>query len=110
MCASSGWIRTLKLRSTEKEWRAMHPAFTGSRTPIKLRGTAIPGAEDRQRKIFGFDQEIFSLSSVVCIGAGGIISQIVPKFVGKGIGNITLLDAARVEGSILNLTRFYIYY
>ena len=87
----------------------MHPAFTASRTPIRLSGTAIPGAEDRQRKIAGFDQEIFSSSSVVCIGAGGIISQIAPTLVRKGIGKITLLDDDQVEVSNLNRQRFYIY-
>ena len=40
----------------------MRPAFTGSRTSISLRGKAIPGAEDRQRRIPGFDQEAFSKS------------------------------------------------
>jgi molybdopterin/thiamine biosynthesis adenylyltransferase len=87
----------------------MHPAFTVSRTPIKLCGTAVPGAEDRQRKIAGFDQEIFSSSSVVCIGAGGIISQIAPTLVRKGIGKIMLLDDDLVEVSNLNRQRFYIY-
>ena len=56
----------------------MHPASTVSQTSIRLRGKAIPGAEDRQRKIPGFDQAVFSKSSVLCIGAGGIISQIAP--------------------------------
>jgi molybdopterin/thiamine biosynthesis adenylyltransferase len=87
----------------------MHPAFTASRTPINLQGTAIPGAEDRQRKIAGFDQEIFSASSVVCVGAGGIISQIAPTLVRKGIGRIALLDDDLVEVSNLNRQRFYIY-
>ena len=85
----------------------MHPAFTASRTPINLQGTAIPGAEDRQRKIAGFDQEIFSASSVVCVGAGGIISQIAPTLVRKGIGRIALLDDDLVEVSNLNRQRFY---
>lgn len=86
----------------------MHPAFTVSRTPIRLRGTAIPGAEDRQRKIPGFDQQIFSKSSVLCVGAGGIISQIAPMLVRKGIGRITLIDDDIVEASNLNRQRFYI--
>ena len=64
----------------------MRPAFTVSRTSIRLRGKAIPGAEDRQKKIPGFDQEVFSNSSVLCVGAGGIISQIAPTLVRKGIG------------------------
>ncbi len=86
----------------------MHPVFTTSRTSVKLRGIAIPGAEDRQNKIPGFDQEIFSKSQVLCIGAGGLISQIAPTLVRKGIGGITLLDDDIVETSNLNRQRFYI--
>jgi molybdopterin/thiamine biosynthesis adenylyltransferase len=100
-------IRTLKLKSTEKEWKTMHPAFTVSRTSIKLRGVAIPGAEDRQMKIRGFNQEVFSNSHVLCIGAGGIISQIAPTLVRKGIGGVTLLDDDLAEESNLNRQRFY---
>src|SRR5712692_9093522 len=86
----------------------MRPAFTVSKTSISLRGQAIPGAEDRQRRIPGFDQEVFSRSSVLCVGAGGIISQIAPTLVRKGIGAITLLDPDIVEPSNLNRQRFYI--
>jgi molybdopterin/thiamine biosynthesis adenylyltransferase len=90
-----------------KELKFMRRAFIGSRTSIELRGKAIPGAEDRQRKIPGFDQEIFSRSHVVCVGAGGIISQIAPTLVRKGIGKIMLLDDDVVEASNLNRQRFY---
>jgi len=86
----------------------MRPAFTDSRTWINLRGTAIPGATDRQTRIPGFDQAVFSQSSVLCIGAGGINSQIAPNLVRKGIGKITLLDDDVVEASNLNRQRFYI--
>src|SRR5580704_14990695 len=86
----------------------MRLAFTGSRTSIELRGKAVPGAEDRQRKIPGFDQEKFSRAHILCIGAGGIISQIAPTLVRKGIGRITLLDDDLVEPSNLNRQRFYI--
>jgi molybdopterin/thiamine biosynthesis adenylyltransferase len=86
----------------------MPPAFIGSRTSIRLRGKAIPGAEDRQEKVPGFDQEVFSKNNVVCVGAGGIISQIAPILVRKGIGRITLLDNDIVEPSNLNRQRFYI--
>jgi len=86
----------------------MRPAFTCSRTSIRLRGKAIPGAEDRQRKIPGFDQDVFSQSGVVCVGAGGIISQIAPTLVRKGIGRMTLLDNDIVEPSNLNRQRFYV--
>ncbi len=86
----------------------MRLTFTGSKTSISLRGNAVPGAEDRQRAIPGFDQEKFSRSHVLCIGAGGIISQIAPPLVRKGIGKITLLDDDVVEVSNLNRQRFYI--
>jgi molybdopterin/thiamine biosynthesis adenylyltransferase len=86
----------------------MHPAFTASKTSVKLRGKAVPGADDRQKRIPGFDQEIFSKSHVLCIGAGGINSQIAPTLVRKGVGKITLLDDDVVEPSNLNRQRFYI--
>jgi molybdopterin/thiamine biosynthesis adenylyltransferase len=72
-----------------------------------LRGIPIPGAEDRQQKIPGFDQAAFSAAHVVCIGAGGIISMIAPTLVRKGIGGITLIDDDVVEVSNLNRQRFY---
>jgi molybdopterin/thiamine biosynthesis adenylyltransferase len=74
---------------------------------ISLKGTAIPGAEDRQRLIPGFDQETYSKASVVCIGAGGIISHIAPTLCRKGIGRIALLDRDIVEVTNLNRQRFY---
>ena len=86
----------------------MHRASTVSQTSIRLRGKAVAGAEDRQRKIAGFDQEVFSKSSILCIGAGGLISHIAPTLVRKGIGRITLLDDDVVEASNLNRQRFYI--
>ena len=86
----------------------MHPAFTVSRTSIRLVGSAVPGAEDRQRLIAGFDQAVYSAASVTCIGAGGLISHIAPTVVRKGIGRITLVDDDFVEPSNLNRQRFYI--
>ena len=85
----------------------MHPASTVSQTSLRLRGKAIAGADDRQQKIPGFDQTTFSKSAVLCIGAGGIISQIAPTLVRKGIGRIALLDDDVVEASNLNRQRFY---
>ena len=75
----------------------MRPAFTDLPTSIELRGIAIPNAEDRQQQIAGFDQTLFSKSTVLCIGAGGIISQIAPTLARKGIGGLTLLDSDVVE-------------
>ncbi len=85
----------------------MRPAFTDSKTSIRLRGRPIPGAEDRQRKIPGFDQEVFSQKSVLLIGAGGIASYIAPPLARKGIGGLTLLDDDVVEVTNLNRQRFY---
>jgi molybdopterin/thiamine biosynthesis adenylyltransferase len=86
----------------------MNPASTVSQTSIRLRGTAVPGAEDRQRRISGFDQAIYSQSRVLCIGAGGLVSHIAPTLVRKGIGAIILLDDDVVEPSNLNRQRFYV--
>jgi len=85
----------------------MRPAFTASQTSISLRGKAIPGASDRQERIAGFDQAVYSKSHVLCIGAGGLISHIAPTLVRKGIGVITLLDDDIVEASNLNRQRYY---
>ena len=85
----------------------MKPVFTVSQTSVSLRGTPVPGAEDRQRKIAGFAQAVFSRSSLLCIGAGGLISHVAPTLVRKGIGRITILDDDFVEPSNLNRQRFY---
>ena len=86
----------------------MRPAFTVSRTSIRICGKAIPGALDRQQRVPGFDQTALSGSSIVCIGAGGIISQIAPTLARKGVGRITVLDDDVVEPTNLNRQRFYI--
>ena len=86
----------------------MRPVFSASRTSIKITGKAIPGALDRQRRIPGFEQATFSRASILCVGAGGIISQIAPTLVRKGVGRVTLLDDDFVEPTNLNRQRFYI--
>src|SRR5205807_1796526 len=58
-------------------------------------------------KIAGFDQKKYSQSHVLCIGAGGLISNIAPALVRKGIGALTILDPDVVEVSNLNRQRFY---
>jgi molybdopterin/thiamine biosynthesis adenylyltransferase len=80
---------------------------TVSQISIRLRGKKIPGAEDRQQKISGFDQRIYSRSKVLCIGAGGLISHIAPTLCRKGIGALTILDNDVVEVSNLNRQFFY---
>lgn len=85
----------------------METSPTASQISIQLRGKAVPGATDRQQKITGFDQEIFSRSKVLCIGAGGLISHVAPALVRKGIGALTILDDDIVEVSNLNRQRFY---
>jgi len=64
-------------------------AKTVSALPLFRRyiGQAITGATDRQQRLAGFDQAVYSKSSVVCIGAGGLVSQIAPTLVRKGIGS-----------------------
>ncbi len=85
----------------------MHPMSTVSQTSIRLRGKSILGAEDRQNKIPGFSQELFSKSRVLCIGAGGLIGHIAPTLARKGVGGLTILDDDVVEASNLNRQRFY---
>jgi molybdopterin/thiamine biosynthesis adenylyltransferase len=85
----------------------MRPTFIDSPTSIRLKGKAIPGAEDRQQKIPGFDQAVYSRSHVLCIGAGGLISHIAPTLVRKGIGALTIFDHDIVEVSNLNRQHFY---
>jgi molybdopterin/thiamine biosynthesis adenylyltransferase len=85
----------------------MKTMSTGLPTSISLRGKRIAGAEDRQKKIAGFDQAKFSVGKVVCIGAGGLAAYIAPALCRKGIGKITLIDDDVVEPSNLNRQRFY---
>ena len=84
-------------------------AQTVSALPLSRRyiGQAITGATARQQRLAGFDQAVYSKSSVVCIGAGGLVSQIAPTLVRKGIGALTILDDDVVEPSNLNRQRFY---
>jgi len=86
----------------------MHPAFINSPSSIELQGRVIKGADVRQHQVSGFDQEIFSAAHALCIGAGGLISNIAPALARKGIGGLTFLDSDSVEVSNLNRQRFYI--
>lgn len=91
----------------EQEWSMWKLPFFGSQTSVELRGTGIPGAEDRQNNIAGFDQNKYSRSHVLCVGAGGLISNIAPALLRKGVGRLTVLDPDQVEVSNLNRQRFY---
>jgi molybdopterin/thiamine biosynthesis adenylyltransferase len=95
------------LKSTDKEWKNMRPVFTASQTSIRLSGKAIAGADDRQRKIPGFSQEVFSNSRVLLIGAGGLASPIALTLARKGIGGLGLVDSDIVEVSNLSRQRFF---
>jgi len=81
----------------------MTPEFIDSPTALLAVGKAVPGAFDRQVLIAGFDQERYSKSSLLFIGAGGLTSAIAPIVVRKGIGTVKMLDPDRVEPS--NLSR-----
>lgn len=86
----------------------MEKIVSASTQSRKFIGQAIPGATDRQQRLAGFNQSVYSKSRVVCIGAGGLISQIAPTLVRKGIGAITIFDDDVVEPSNLNRQRFYL--
>ena len=85
----------------------MNPTCTASQTSIRVKGIAVPGAEDRQGKIPGFNQAAISSAHILCIGAGGLISHIAPTLARKGVGRLTLIDHDIVEASNLNRQRFY---
>lgn len=85
----------------------MKEMFFGSPKSIRVRGRAIVGAEDRQGRVPGFDQHALSSATVLCIGAGGLVSHVAPTLARKGIGKIILLDDDIVEASNLNRQRFY---
>jgi molybdopterin/thiamine biosynthesis adenylyltransferase len=85
----------------------MKLTFSKSPQSIRLSGKRIPGAEDRHRGIPGWDHDKYSKAHVLCIGAGGLISNVAPTLCRKGIGGITLLDDDIVEPSNLNRQRFY---
>jgi molybdopterin-synthase adenylyltransferase len=85
----------------------MRPEFIGSRASITLTGKAVPGAEDRQRKIPGFDQGALSAASITFVGAGGIVSPVALTLIRKGPERVTFLDSDAVEASNLNRQRFY---
>jgi molybdopterin-synthase adenylyltransferase len=98
---------TLKSKYTGKESKKLNPTSSVSPISIKATGVSIPGAFDRQQRIAGFDQEKYSRSHVLCIGAGGLVSNIAPVLVRKGIGRLTILDYDEVDPSNLNRQRFY---
>lgn len=85
----------------------MRKMFSSSPTSIRVKGAEVAGAEDRQGKIPGFDQAALSAATILCIGAGGLISHIAPTLVRKGVGRLILLDRDVVEASNLNRQRFY---
>jgi molybdopterin-synthase adenylyltransferase len=87
--------------------KKLNPTYSVSHISIRTTGVSISGALDRQQKIAGFDQEKYSRSHVLCIGAGGLMSNIAPSVVRKGIGRLTILDHDEVEASNLNRQRFY---
>ena len=64
------------------------------------------GVDARHNGIFGFDQETFSRSKVILIGAGGINGEIGEGLVRKGIGALHIFDGDTVEMTNLNRQRF----
>src|SRR4051812_33881547 len=85
-------IMRLILKSMDRGAKNRGLEFIASPPSIEFYGSPFPGAADRHKQIPGFDQEIYSRSSVLCIGAGGLISHVAPTLCRKGIGRITVLD------------------
>ncbi|HEY5177266.1 MAG TPA: ThiF family adenylyltransferase [Terriglobales bacterium] len=85
----------------------MNPISSVLQNSIKLSGNSVPGALDRHSGIAGFDQQSYSRAKVVCIGAGGLIGNVAPVLVRKGVGALAILDHDEVEITNLNRQRFY---
>ena len=60
----------------------------------------------RHEGIFGFDQKVFSSSTVALVGAGGINGEIGEGLVRKGIGELLVFDGDTVDITNLNRQRF----
>lgn len=74
--------------------------------PLRVRSHG-GGVADRQSRIPGFSQEALSGRSVLCAGAGGLMSLIGEALARKGAGQIILCDEDTVEPSNLNRQKFY---
>ncbi|MEN6532641.1 MAG: ThiF family adenylyltransferase [Bryobacteraceae bacterium] len=85
----------------------MIPPSFSSRTSIRLRGKAVPGALERHRGISGYDQKRMSQATVTLIGAGGLGGGIGLTLVRKGVGCLKIFDPDTVEASNLNRQRFF---
>jgi molybdopterin/thiamine biosynthesis adenylyltransferase len=85
----------------------MQRVSTVSQTSIRLKGIAVPGAEDRQKQNPRLRSDDLLKRQCRLCGRRGIISHIAPTLVRKGIGRIALLDDDIVEPSNLNRQRFY---
>src|SRR4051812_19116338 len=85
----------------------MAQAYFGSPASIERRGEPVAGGLDRQQTIAGFRQPVYSASTVVCVGAGGLIANVAPALCRKGIGKLIVLDRDVVEPSNLNRQLFF---
>jgi len=62
---------------------------------------------DRQERIDGFDQKALAIATAICIGAGGIMSEIAEGLTRKGIGRAKFLDHDEVDWTNLNRQHFF---
>ena len=83
-----------------------HPARTYRGTSLRV-PKGCRGVADRQERIPGFSQEALTKCTVVCAGAGGLMSAIGEGLARKGVGRILLCDADTAEPSNLNRQKFY---
>lgn len=74
--------------------------------PLRVRAHG-GGVADRQAGIPGFRQEELSSRTILCAGAGGLMSAIGEALARKGAGHIILCDEDTVEPSNLNRQKFY---
>jgi molybdopterin/thiamine biosynthesis adenylyltransferase len=74
--------------------------------PLKLKDKQ-ESVFDRQEKLPSFNQQAYSSSRIILIGAGGLGGQCGEGLTRKGIGELVILDPDVVEPSNLSRQKFY---
>lgn len=91
-------------------WEKTHTNLSKSKlfTCADLRESrkVVDSVSSRHEGVQGFNQEIYSRSTITLVGAGGINGENGEGFVRKGIGQLHIFDGDLVEISNLNRQKF----
>jgi molybdopterin/thiamine biosynthesis adenylyltransferase len=73
---------------------------------VTYRTKHLPGVEDRQVSLEGFNQQALANAKVIMIGAGGLGGEIGEALVRKGVGRLVFFDHDLIELTNLNRQKF----